>query len=548
MSKSFKICFVGVSGSSIDFLSAPYILLHYFKTVSKLGAKAESKVFSYTITTKNDFNYKKKCQKIFLDIADFSNDTNYKKQTLVVCFSCYVWNIDVVKNLSKKLKENIQGVIILWGGPEICKDFILNGVFDLCPVNYLIYGEGESVLTKLLESLISNKISNIDLIENIARKKNNKFVCNDHADQQEDIMENSSAILNGCMDEILSFSNIRVNIETQRGCNFRCAYCFYHKSFKGIRYRDPNVVIDEILYVYNKGCKEVRIIDANFISNREHVLKIMNGIIKNNIKMNIMIECLPRFVDQEIADVFKKYINISKENKLVIGIGIQSLNEKSMRTVRRCINKKYFEKAFELLKMENVVIKSDIILGLPYETKETFYNSIDFLVNLQRSGYNLACVGLLRILPGTDLVKIADDLNLVYDKNDSEHNVYSTPTLPRADILECLRVTTVVSRIISARDNDSKMEIRDLYFEVKDTLNISNIELLCLLADSFNRYLYNKNSDYVKTDFPNAEHYYCYKIDNDIPDKEVKNMLLKLKNNQLPRSKLARYARGKNSF
>lgn len=537
MSLSLKMCFIGISGTPIDFLSAPYILLNYFNIKSKLSTRAESKVFSYTMTMKNDTDFEIKCEKIYLDIIGFFNENKYeknlglttlKKQIPLVCFSCYIWNIDAVKYLSNKLKENLSNITILWGGPEICRDFILNGVFDSCPVDYLIYGEGELAFTKFIEAFISNRISLIDSISNIGQKKNNRFVCNNYINEPEDMTKIPSAILNRYMDEVISLPGMRVNIETQRGCNFRCAYCFYHKSFKGIRYRDPNVVVEEILYVYNKGCKIIRIIDANFVSNKEHALTIMNGLIQNRINMSIMIECLPQFIDEEIADIFGKYVKIN-DNKLMVGIGIQSLNEKSMKTIKRYINKKFFENAFELLKQKNIIVKSDIILGLPYETKKTYYESIEFLVNLQRHGYNLASIGLLRILPGTDLAKIADELKLVYDKADSEHYVYSTPTLQRSDMLECLRISTVVSRIISARDSDSKIKLRDLYFEVKDTLNVSNIELLHSLSKFFEEYLSNKISDYVKPDFPNAEYYYCYKVDNDIPDAVVRNMLLKLK-------------------
>jgi len=127
MSSSLKICFVGISGTPIDFLSAPYVLLNYFNIKSKLSKRVESKIFSYTMTMKNDPDFEIKCEKIYLDIIDYFNDnksekivglTKLNKQIPLVCFSCYIWNIDAVKYLSNKLKENISNVTILWGDPK----------------------------------------------------------------------------------------------------------------------------------------------------------------------------------------------------------------------------------------------------------------------------------------------------------------------------------------------------------------------------------------------------------------------------------------------
>ena len=478
-------------------------------------------VLSYPMTMKNDANYASNCVRIHDEIRGAVG----KDAHSIAAFSVYTWNLDAIIEVCNRLRISRPKTRVIWGGPEVCLDFINDGVFDSLPVDYLVLGEGEITFKNFLDALVSGDAGAIKKIANLAERVDGTFTLNAVEPAELDLGGIPSPVLLGRVDGLLSRPGMRANIETQRGCNFRCAYCFYHKSYCGIRYRDPELVLREILHAYRKGCTAARITDANFASRKDHALAIMNGLVQHGVKMILMTECLPQSIDEEIADSFGRFIAVSPENKLTVGIGLQSLNEKSMKTIRRHINKKYFESAFELLKMNKAIIKSDIILGLPYETKETYLNSIDFLVNLQRDGYNLASVGLLRVLPGTDLVAIAEETGLVYDRNDSEHYIYSTPDMPRQDMLYCLKVTTVVSRIISARDIESKIRIKDRYFRVKDSLGVSNSVLLRKLVTLFDEYLSGKESDYNRPDFPNAEYYYCYRVDSEVPDDVVNSML-----------------------
>ena len=144
-----------------------------------------------------------------------------------------------------------------------------------------------------------------------------------------------------------------------------------------------------------------------------------------------------------------------------------------------------------------------------------------------RYGTNYLSLALLRVLPGTDLVQIAKEQNLTLDTRDSSHYVYNTPNMPRSDLLECLRLNTVAFRLLSSIDLGNRITIRDLYFEVKDALGITNIQMLSYFKKEFDNYLTNTN--YSKPDFPNAEDYSCKTIFKDITDEWLTNKLNALK-------------------
>ena len=518
--KKMKMVLVGVAGTATDFLLSLHTLKCFLYQTDDIKNNIEIILKQYYHITPE--NIEKRSEEILADIEELKPD--------IVGFSCYVWNIDATNNISNILKKKNKDIKILFGGPEIAKEDILSGKFDNSNADFLIFGEAEKPLLGLLRNLFSLKTEKLEDIKGLAFRKDSSFVCNNQGDFIEHLDKVPSPYLTGYVpDDILSRPDIRVNIETQRGCNFRCAYCFYHKGFPRIRYRDADVVIDELDYAYKRGVKTGRILDANFLSDKEFAKKILKGCIERKIKMSLFLELLPPFLDEEVAHLFGEYRRISPENRIMVGIGIQTLNQEALAVIKRQISLKSFENAFDLLQKENVIIKADIILGLPRETKESYLKTIEFIAEKMRHGTNYLSLALLRVLPGTDLVEIAEEENIVLDTRDSSHFVYSTPTMPRSDMLECLRLNAVTFRILNSIDIKTRMKIRDAYFDVKDALKVTNIELLQYFVKEFFKFLKDKDVDYVKPDFPNVEYYSCKTIYDDIPDEWLIEKLRDLK-------------------
>ena len=498
---------IGIAGTPNDFLLSPYVLKCYLCQSNDINKHIDIVVQQYGSIPPT--RIEEEAETILRDIEEMQPD--------IVGFACYVWNMDAVRLISSKLKQRHENIIIVLGGPEIATEDIVSGVFDKYAVDYFISGEGELPLLALLNSQI--RIRSEDEIKNIkglAYKKGGKVLCNVEAEVLEDIDQLPSPYLEGYVsDEVLSMQDIRANIETQRGCNFKCAYCFYHKNFPKIRYRDADVVVKELEYVYKKGIKQGRIVDANFLSDKMYAKTILKGLIELEIRMDLLFEILPQFVDEEVAHLFGQYIRLSKENRVMVGMGIQTINQEALAVIKRKIPVRFFDKAFRLLQEEGVIIKSDIILGLPRETKESYFKTLEYITEKMRYGTNLLSLALLRMLPGTDLIKICESEDLINDNRDNSHFVYATPTLPRKDMLECLRLNVIAYRLLTST---GMMGIRDMYFDAKDTLNVMNIELLQYFESEVFCFLKEKDADYVKPDFPNAETYLGARIFSEISD------------------------------
>ena len=66
----------------------------------------------------------------------------YKKKPDVLCFSCYIWNLNYVEELIRESKKIMPGLPIWVGGPEVSYD--AKDVLRRLPeVTGVMFGEGE---------------------------------------------------------------------------------------------------------------------------------------------------------------------------------------------------------------------------------------------------------------------------------------------------------------------------------------------------------------------------------------------------------------------
>ena len=390
-------------------------------------------------------------------------------------------------------------------------------------VDYIINGEGEEPLRRLVRGLLDSDQVYISDTPRLAQKVGASFsghALNDSsACTLVELDESPSPFLtNAIPAELLSDPLVQANIETQRGCNFRCAYCLYHAQFPTIRYHSVQRVMEEVRYLASRGVRSIRITDANFPSNRPRAKEIMRGLVAEKISMQLFFEAIPSFIDEEFATLLSDYMTLHHSNKILIGIGLQSIFKPALKAINRVIPIEAFNSAFSLLQQTGVIVKTDIIIGLPKETRESWYDLLEYISEKMRFGRNHLTIAVLRVLPGSSLERIAHTENLTVDTTDFEHFVYETPTMPRLDFLDCLRLSTVAYRLFYTEDQESMTEVRDAYFQLKDALNITHIVLLKIFANEFFDYLSGSSSDYVTSDYLNAEHYWSFNVFKEISD------------------------------
>lgn len=434
-----------------------------------------------------------------------------------VGISAYMWNVPVFRIVTSALRQRLPDATLIWGGPEIATDHILEGHFDDLEADFLIAGEGELTFRELLRHLGAGTPER-STIDGLAwRDADRKLVVNAKRQPFASLLEIPSPFLTGVVDdEVLTRPKVEANIETQRGCNLRCSYCIYHKDMSKISYSSVDRTLDEIRFVINKGVKRIRFVDANFTSDLDHAKAIMRGLIRERFETRLMFELIPGFIDQELAALLGEFNALYPWNDVTCGVGVQTINEEVLKRIRRRIVKEKFETTFDLLQQHDVFTKIDLIIGMPGEDIGSIETTLEYMLEQLRGGQrHLLCCHVMRGLPGTELLEIARDFDMVFSSRNEPHELIESPTLPRADMLKCLRRTAIIFRLtnhqgwadrefISGRQSDD-LTVRDEFFRTRDALGVSNLDVVDRLIDQLTPGLEQRGSAFAQPDFPAAE-------------------------------------------
>jgi radical SAM superfamily enzyme YgiQ (UPF0313 family) len=467
----------------------------------------------------------------------------------LVGFSCYMWNVKLFTQLAGLLRTELPHVRILWGGPEIATDYLAEGNFDDTDADFCISGEGELTFLELLQHLAFGTPA-LDRIPGLSFREPGKssFTINERRVPFPSLSLIPSPFLSGVVeDEVLFRRKVQANIETQRGCSLRCSYCIYHKDMDRISYADVQRTIEEVAYVVNKGVRDVRFVDANFSSSLEHAKAVMRSLIERRFETKLMFELIPGFIDEELAALFGEFNSLYEWNDVMLGVGVQTTNLDVLRKVRRGIKIEKFEQTFDLLQKYDIFAKIDLIIGLPGEDIASIERTLEYmLARLRGSRAHLLCCHVMRGLPGTELLDIAKKHHMVFSSEHEPHELIESPILPRADMLQCLRRTAVVFRLINhagwasrefiSGKGSEETSIREIFFATRERLGVSHVGLVDLIVEGLMDHLRERESLFVHPDFPFAETWWWNFSALEIDHEWLSNYLLQLQPPAVQRS------------
>jgi radical SAM superfamily enzyme YgiQ (UPF0313 family) len=353
-----------------------------------------------------------------------------ERQPSVVAFTLYVWNVERSLFLASNIKRHLPGVFIVVGGPEVTPDN--QWVLEHPAVDAGIFGEGESRIAAMLEMGMSGKPSLCQEATPTARNSeipakipDSFYKCAGHVIVNLDPAPawDLAACPYPYLDGTIEPSrNGTLFLETVRGCPFRCRYCYYHKSFAGLRYH-PADALEKVLdfaYAPDSGVREIYLMDPTFNARKgfREILKSMSSRRKYN-DLAIHTELRADLLGPEDVRLLAEAGLRSAE------IGLQSLNPEALRMAGRTGDPEKIAAGVNLLKETGVEVTTGIILGLPGDTPEQFGRTLSWLKD--SAAYSVVHPFVLSILPGTDFRKSASKLELRYDPR-PPYYILSTPT------------------------------------------------------------------------------------------------------------------------
>lgn len=350
-----------------------------------------------------------------------------------VGISCLSSFYNEVVELSLLLKEKNLRCFI----GEIHPTFLPYKTLVDSKADYVICGEGEIPISKLISNNFVNKnIKGIYSLENL-QSENQPFEKADIIDNLDEIPFPDWEQINPNLYPYAPHGALVKNfpigvITTSRGCPYECTFCASPNfSDRKIRYRSPENVVNEIKYLINNyNIREIHFEDDNLTLNRNHIEKICQLIINNNLCISW---ACPNGIraDKVDEDLMKLMF---KSGCYFIAYGIESANPKILKNIKKNESIELIEESIKIANKCGISCQGFFIFGLPGETRETIKESINFA---KKSNLTRAQFLILDVLPGCELW---NSLNGQFLPNFAKHSYrepeWIPPTLTKEDLLK----------------------------------------------------------------------------------------------------------------
>lgn len=294
----------------------------------------------------------------------------------IVGFSTYVWNKNYNYTLARKLKELNPNCIILFGGPEM--PITKKNIFEKLPfIDIVIKSEGEIILRQLLDAIVDN--TSWEDIRGLVINRNSKAVDTGAGDRIDSLEDMPSPYLTGVFDKIMAeTTDVEWNatVETNRGCPYACTFCDWGSlTYNKVKKFNLEKVFAELEWIGQKGCGFVTITDANFGMFVERDNAIADKLIEVQEKYGCPNSFSMSWAKDQKPEVFDIVFKLIKNPKFNQGltVSVQSMDLDVLENIKRKnLSQHKIENIFALCDKNNVPVYTEIILGLPGETKASW--------------------------------------------------------------------------------------------------------------------------------------------------------------------------------
>ncbi len=403
-----KILLVGINAKYIHSNLAIRSLRNYAAPYKESISLAEYTINQYT-------------EDILVDI--------YKRKPDFIGFSCYIWNMGMIKKISREIKKVLPGTSLWLGGPEVSYD-PEEVLTELPCIDGIICGEGEETFLELMHFYTGDREGLKDIRGLCCREENGRLYRT--APRKEMDMD----AIPFPYEELTSLQNKIIYYESGRGCPYSCSYCLSSENRK-VRFRDLKKVKEELSVFLKDKVPQVKFVDRTFNCNHQHAMEIWQFLKENdNGVTNFHFEIAGELLrEEELA-----LLNTLREGLVQLEIGVQSANETTLDAIRRKMSlDKIREVVLRIQEGRNIHVHLDLIAGLPYEDYTSFRDSFNEVYSMKPDQLQL---GFLKVLKGSYLHGEKEKWGIVY-QDEPPYEVLYTRWISYDEILLLKKVESM---------------------------------------------------------------------------------------------------------
>jgi len=327
------------------------------------------------------------------DMVGISVWTTYLASAIKVAEICKEWN---------------KAVPVIMGGPHV--SIRAEELLDICDAtDVLVRGEGEETILELVEFFSggADRETGLQKIKGVTFRAGGEIKSNpDRIFVQE--LDSLPLPARAALFHKESYDSEDMGlIMATRGCPYACTYCATSIWGRKVRYRSvANVVaeIKEVMAAY--GTRQFAFKDDSFTINKAYTLEFCETLIRE--KLDINWECNARVDSIDLYLLLK----MKAAGCNSIKVGVESGSGRVLKMMDKGITHEQCRKAARAFKESGIFWTAYFMIGLPGETREEMYQTLDLMREL---GPDFASLSVYEPFPGTKLYDIGLERGLVAD-------------------------------------------------------------------------------------------------------------------------------------
>ncbi len=351
---------------------------------------------------------------------------------------------DMALETARRCKMIMPSVSVVAGGHHATAvpfDVMNTGYFD-----FVILGEGEQRMLKLLAALMNNDPAALKSIDGLAYRDQGRIV----------IHPGKSYIPN--LDELplLEPNDTMAMLITSRGCPKNCNFCSIAKVMgKNVRFRSIGMVLDEMELGVKRGILHFDFEDDHLTADRDRARQLCQGIVERfsgyRLRLSAMNGLLADSLDEDLIRVMKaagfEWLNIP----LVSGSPL------IQRRIARNQSYQHFSDVVRWARKYGLKVVAYLIIGLPEDTLDQMLDNILFLADLP------VVIGPSVFYPPPGSLTFENCVKQGYISG-TDFLLYRSTALPvetenfsRTDLITLFRLVRVINYLKQRRNADSRM-------------------------------------------------------------------------------------------
>ena len=326
----------------------------------------------------------------------------------VVGLSVYYWNLALNQYLVKCIRERFgRNVVIVLGGPCIDSDkkeqhSFLSNVFP--EADAVVLNEGEVSFNSIIREIIGNhETLFINPIDGVSFLNEKHLVSGRPVGLSMDLSTMGSPYLSGLMDEFMN-SDFQPMVQTSRFCPYTCAFCVSGKNRGKLRGFPIEQVKEELVYVSKRYADRsyltMYLADENFgILKRD--IEIAEALKKCKEDFNYPLS-ISFYNDKRFTETSRKILEIlGDQTSSGVVLALQTDNPLTLQAInRRNVSDQEIDDAIIWAKGLDLTTSTDLIFGLPHETRDGFVKTLDRAV---RRGFDNVAIKNLILMDGIEM-------------------------------------------------------------------------------------------------------------------------------------------------